>query len=237
MAVNPIFKGFTKTQLKNNTLINGIKSDKEKADKLKSAKPADNKPEAPKTKKPNTDSLVSVQGNDKANPHGLSEKALAYLETLKEKFGDMNFIITRGEQHGGAAGGDTSKSYNCFIDADLLEKMAADESVAAKYEGIIKDAVVQVDDLKAQAEAKGTGHLVSAFGIKLNADGTWSFSAILKDSIWDMIGGKNDSKGKNILYNTKEGMLEALERIREQIQEAEEAKKEADKNEDIDFKA
>ncbi|MDR2559489.1 MAG: DUF6033 family protein [Oscillospiraceae bacterium] len=227
MAVNPIIKGYTKTQLKNSAMINGVKSEKEKA------KPATQKPEA---KKPNTDSL-KVQTNNQ-NPHGLSERALAYLETLKEKFGDMNFVVTRGEQHGGAAGGCPDKSYNCFIDADLLEKMAACEETAAKYEGVIKDAVVQVDDLKAQAEAKGLGHLVSNFGIKLEADGTWSFSAILRDSIWDKIGNKTDSSNKNILSSSKEGILGELERIREQIAEAKEAEKvEGEEIKDVDFKA
>ncbi|MCL2637950.1 MAG: DUF6033 family protein [Oscillospiraceae bacterium] len=232
MAVNPIIKGFTKTQLKNNTLINGIKSDKNKADK---AKQADKKPESQAAKKPNTDRLPSVQSNANANTQGLSERALAYLETLKEKFTDMNFVVTRGEKQNGATC--PSKSYNCFIDADLLEQMANCEETAAKYEGVIKDAVVQVDDLKAQVEAKGMGHLVANYGIKLNEDGTWSFSAILKDSIWDKIGNNSDSKSKNILSGTKEGLLEELEKIRKQLAEAKEAEKvEGEDVKDVDFK-
>jgi hypothetical protein len=151
----------------------------------------------------------------------------------------MNFIVTHGESHESKAGGCPSKSFNCFIDADLLERMAACETTAAKYEGVIEEARTQVDDLKAQAESKGLGHLVSAFGIKLNADGTWSFSAILKDSIWDKIGEKSDSPRRNgILADSKEGLLAELQRIREQIAEAKEAEKvEGEEIKDVDFKA
>jgi hypothetical protein len=228
MAVNPLLKGFTKTQAKNNALINGIKSDKDKA-----AQTAKN---ASSPKKPNTDDL-KIQSNK--NPHGLSEKALAYLETLRDKFGDMNFIVTRGESHGSKAGGCPSKAYNCFIDADLLERMASCEETAAKYEGVIKNAMVEVDDLKEQIDAKGLGHLIGNIGIKLNADGTWSFSAILKDSIWDAIGGKESGfKNKNIFSDSKEGLLAELERIREAAEAARKANSvEGEKPEDVDFKA
>jgi hypothetical protein len=232
MAINPLLKGFTKTQAKNNALINGFKANKEKAENDKAAN------KKPEPKKPNTDKLLNVQTNNQ-NTQGLSERALAYLETLKEKFGDMNFIVTHGESHEGKAGGCPSKSFNCFIDADLLERMAACETTAEKYEGVIKEARVQMDDLKAQAESKGLGHLVSSFGIRLNEDGTWSFSAMLQDSIWDKIGGnKTDIKDKNIFSNSIEGLLEELEKVyAAKAERAAEAEKEAAKPEDVDFKA
>jgi hypothetical protein len=197
MAINSVSQGFTKTQLKNNAMINGYKG-KEKA-----------KPEKPdNTKK--TDSPINIQTNEKP---GLSQRAQEYLEKLKEKYGNINFVIVHDENYSKAGASD--KAYNCFISVDLLEKMAADESVAKKYEAVIDDAIIQVDDLKEQAEAKGLSHLITTLGITISADGTVSFSAMLREGVRDLQGEIVNNKHKGIWAHTTEGILEALEKIRE----------------------
>ncbi|MDR2532986.1 MAG: DUF6033 family protein [Oscillospiraceae bacterium] len=204
MAVNSVFSGFTANQIKNNALFNKAKDNiKSKADNAKTDK----------TEKNN--SVFSIHKKETLKTEGLSEKAQAYLAKLTEKYGDINFIITQGDVDGSeksGAGAGSGKSYNCFISAELLEKMAADESVAQKYEGIIDDAVKQVDDLKQQTEAKGLGHLVASYGIRINEDGTTTFMAMLKEGARDLSGKMVDEKHRGLNSNSKEGILQYLEK-------------------------
>lgn len=195
----------TKTQIKNNMLFDGMKAkDKEKAEKAE-------KPEKPQNthNTHNTDKTdgINVQSNAKTTLE-LSERALKYLETLKEKFGDASFVIVQDIHNPGAAP-PSSKSYNVFMSAELLEKMAADEDVAAKYEGIIRNAIDEADDLTAQIKEKGLSHLISKINITISGDGKISFTAMLKESLRDLHGKKVDDKHKGVT-GTKEQLLEYL---------------------------
>jgi hypothetical protein len=239
MQVNNSYKNMTKTQIKNNMLFDGIKAkEKEKAEK--SGKPE--KPE-PAKKTDSTDG-INVQQNAKTTLE-LSERALAYLETLKEKFGDANFVIVQDIENPGNAPA-SNKSYNVFMSAELLEKMAADENVAKKYEGIIQDAIDEADELTAQMKEQGLSHLVSKINISIDSDGKISFTAILKESLRDLHGKKVDENHKGFSANSKEGILKYLHEWEKQrkdnpgiwdsLDEAEKAA-EADKNECVDFKA
>lgn len=135
-----------------------------------------NKPQEEKPAKTNAqDSLVIEKVTN-----GLSDKAAAYLETLKEKFGDMNFIV--GDRTDSTASSN-GKAYNCFISADLLERMASCKKTAKAYEGIIKEAVKQVDTLKQIVEEKGLAKHVKSYNVKVNNDGTIDYMVALNGAI------------------------------------------------------
>lgn len=188
--------------LKNIGLMQSMKKKAEETGETKEAQKAQS-----------TQDTLSVQKNEAAPQ--LSEKALVYLETLKEKFGDVNFIVSDGTASSNA--GTNGKKYNCFISADLLEKMAADETYAAKYEGVIADAITQVDDLKAQVEAKGLGHLVKGFSITIDEKGETIFTAMLKGSERAQQNKKGASERENSVSSSSiDGILEHLEKLKEQ---------------------
>jgi hypothetical protein len=156
-----------------------------------------------------TQDTLTVQKNEDAPV--LSEKAQAYLETLKEKFGDVNFIVGDGKITDAGSGG---KKYNCFISADLIEKMAADESVAKKYEGILTDAITKVDDLKQQTEAKGLGKYVKNYNVHVADDGSVTFSAMLKNGVKDIFGRRSTEENpRGVHANSTEGVLRQLEML------------------------
>jgi len=143
-----------------------------------------NLPKAKNTPQP--ENIINVQKNEPAQePKKLSEAAQNYLKTLQEKFGNVNFIVVEGDVTGNEKGGGTGK-VNCFISMDLLERMAADEATAEKYEGIITDALVQLDDLKTQVKEKGLDEHVEGYSISIDSSGKVNYTLLLKDSIKDL---------------------------------------------------
>ena len=147
-----------------NSLLPGFKKNAEKTN---------NAPNIMKTEKPG-----------QAKKTGLSETAQAYLKNLQEKFGNVNFVVgdfsdkDTANYQGGAG-----KQYNCFISEDLIEQMAADESVAEKYEGIISDSMEKVDELKQTVEDKGLSGYVKGYGVKVNNDGSVDYIVMLKNGL------------------------------------------------------
>lgn len=118
---------------------------------------------------------------------GLSKAAKEYLGKLKEKFGNMDFFVanceTEEEMNRYFAMG--SKDYTCVISSDLLEKMATDEEVRAKYEGIIENADESIEEVKAEIkEALGAeaADKITNIGITVNDSGAVEYFAKLKDS-------------------------------------------------------
>jgi hypothetical protein len=158
---------------------------------------------------------MTVQKTEPQKADGLSEKAQAYLDTLKEKFGNVNFVVVKDADAAGKHPGG-GKELTCIISMDLLERMAADEEVAAKYEGIITNAIKDVDELKAQVEARGLGHLVKGFSIRVFDDGTTVFQAMLKEGTRDLHGKKVDENHKGAWHNSKEEVLGYLEKLKHQ---------------------
>lgn len=157
-----------------------------------------NLPKAKNTPQP--ENIINVQKNEPAQePKKLSEAAQNYLKTLQEKFGNVNFIVVEGDVTGNEKGGGTGK-VNCFISMDLLEKMAADEATAEKYEGIITDALVQLDDLKTQVKEKGLDEHVEGYSISIDSSGKVNYTLLLKDSIKDLYAPreKNPEKPEHI---------------------------------------
>lgn len=173
-----------------------------------------------------------------SNTQKLSSTAQSYLERLKNKYGNMDFIIadydTDEEADELLANG--KGEYNVLITPDLLEKMAADESVAAEYEGVIENSV---NDIKtARNELGEDADMVDKFSITLNSDGTVSITAKLIEGLTGADGSRNVkastvSELMDRLNETKQAQSEKLAEIRKQkAEEAEKAKKEEEEKAD-----
>ena len=114
----------------------------------------------------------------------LSEKAESYYKELKEKFGNLDFILVSKDQkeNAKAMAGNFANPYRMvvLIDEEKIERMAADENFRAKYEGMIANAASGLKQLKAQVESSGQGDNVKGYGLVMNDNGTATFFAALK---------------------------------------------------------
>jgi len=120
---------------------------------------------------------------DKYEPVELSDKAKALLEELKKKYGNMDFMIANYDSEEEAAHylSRGTKEFSVLIEPELLEEMAADESVKEKYLGLLDDATAQLSKVKEELteEEEGT---VKHVGVSIGADGTLKFFADLEKS-------------------------------------------------------
>ena len=138
----------------------------------------------------------------------LSAEAKSYLETLKEKYGDIHFFVadcsSDEEMNQYFAMG--TKKYSCVISTDTLEKMATDEEIRAKYESIIDNADEQIEEMKEQI-AKEVGEekaeQVQFVGFSIDDNGVVNYCAKLKDS--------NDSYYEKLAQKRVEEKKEAKE--------------------------
>lgn len=170
----------------------------------------------------------------------LSKTAQSYLERLKKKYCNMDFIIADYEtdEEADALLSSGKGEYNVLITPDLLEKMAADEDVAAEYEGVIESSVNDINF--ARSELGEDADMVDRFGITLNADGTISITARLIEGLTGSDGSRNVkantvSELMERLNETKQNQAEKLAEIRKA--KAEEAKKSKEKEENEEEKS
>lgn len=114
----------------------------------------------------------------------LSEKAEAYYNELKKKYGNMEFILVsrdkKAQTHAQAASYGNPDRMVVLIDEDKIERMAEDEAYRKHYEGIIHSAAVQ-----RSMSQKGLGAnagSVKSCGMKVNDGGLGSFFAVVDKS-------------------------------------------------------
>ncbi len=165
---------------------------------------------------------------------GLSQKAQDYLEKLKKKYGNMDFIIAdySTDEEADSLLGKGKGEYNVLITPDLLEKMAEDEDTAAEYEALIDKSVESIDSVRA-----GLGEdadMVDRYGVTVGADGQISIRALLAGDL------TNKDGGKSITSSTVEDMLAQLKEAREsqadklEKMRAEKAEKEKEAEDEAD---
>lgn len=114
----------------------------------------------------------------------LSDKAAEYLDKLKSKFHNMEFITVSKDmksqvQKNAAAYGNANKMV-VLIDDEKLERMATDESYRKKYEGIIAMSQNKMD--AAKNSLASTGASVKNFGMSVDSNGNESFFATVEKS-------------------------------------------------------
>ncbi len=109
----------------------------------------------------------------------LSDKAKEYLEELKSKNPNMEFITVSDEtkdqvQKNAASYGNANKMV-VLVDEEKLERMATDESYRKKYEGIIASAQTKLTMAKNDLASSGAG--IKNFGMSVDSNGKESFFA------------------------------------------------------------
>lgn len=114
----------------------------------------------------------------------LSDKAAEYLNNLKSKFHNMEFITVSKDmkaqvQKNAASYGNANKMV-VLIDDEKLERMATDESYRKKYEGIIAMSQSKMDTAKNSLAS--TGASIRNFGMSVDSKGKESFFATVEKS-------------------------------------------------------
>ena len=96
------------------------------------------KPENKRTDKKPVEKYGAAQKTASKQPE-LSQGAKDLLNEMQKKYGDMDFFVADYSSDDEAQRylSRGSKEYSVLIEPELLEKMAADESVKEKYLGII----------------------------------------------------------------------------------------------------
>lgn len=160
----------------------------------------------------------SVSRKDESYLSSLSKEAKDYLNKLKEMYPDYDFIIAdyKTDEEASEILSQGKGEMNVLITPDLLEKMATDEATRAKYEDVIAGAKDQFKEINENLTENGKS-IVKALGITVNADGTVSFYANLKDNIG--FEGKNTIKSSLISDFTKalNAFGEGVAKLREQM--------------------
>ena len=155
---------------------------------------------------------VSNSGSTRGNS-GLSETAQNYLNELKQKYPDTNITVAdfSSEQSKlsymfGCSGG------NAAISANIVEKMAADFTAAAKYEKVIGG----ISDLSERVEKHldDRGQVLYGCGVVIDKNG--------KTSYWMIGGDKAPRKNQGAVY--KESVTKVLEEKRAKKKEEDKLK-------------
>ncbi|MCR4717144.1 MAG: DUF6033 family protein [Lachnospiraceae bacterium] len=113
----------------------------------------------------------------------LSDRAKEYLNTLKERYGNMDIYVADDvdESDTQSIMSSGTKEYSAMMDSETLEKMAANEDVAANYEEMISSSISELDSLKDEFTEKGVN--VGTVGVSINNDGEKSYYSIIDDSL------------------------------------------------------
>ena len=153
------------------------------------------------------------------NESKLSDKAKEYLNKLREKYGDYDFVVGNEEDDLDDLMSGTSKEFSVIFSNEELEKMADDEAYGDLQMSRVEDAVATAKKLaeelgggEVDENGVATGTYFNRFGITLNADGTISIFAEME----------------NIAARQREAAEEAREQRAEDKREAE--KEEAEKS-------
>lgn len=133
----------------------------------------------------------------------LSDKAKELLQQLKEKYGNMDFMVAdySSEEEAQTYLSRGTKQYSVLIDPDTLEAMASDEKTKEKYINILEESTGKLDSVKEQLEeeAKESGSEVKSIGMILSDDGSVSYFAELE---------KAGAKQKERVENSREKKAE-----------------------------
>ena len=133
------------------------------------------------------DSKMAVSAKKAGETTGnveLSDKAKALLDELKQKYGNVDFMVANysSDEEAQEILSRGTKEFGVLIEPELLEEMANDEEVKNKYVGIIEDSTQKLSEMKEELQGAGeeNGTEVKSIGISIGSDGTVSYFAELK---------------------------------------------------------
>ena len=120
--------------------------------------------------------LSKLQEAEQPDEQKLSAKAQSYLENLRKKYGDYNFVVSNDMDTSKTLGSD--KEYSVMFTTEELEKMAEDDEYAEKVMGQVGQAV---DMLKNISEKDlGEGVQFSQLGVSIDSEGNMTLFAQLE---------------------------------------------------------
>ncbi len=183
----------------------------------------------------NTSESKAVKNGKYGNTVGepkLSEKAQKYYDELKQKFGDVDFVLsdnateasdalTKANENGYAQTGRTM----VLLTEEEIEKMASDEEVRNTYEGVIGDAEGQMAKFK---ESLGDMAGVVSLGMTVGDDGEVNFFAVVDKAL-----AKQQERLKEAREQAKEAAAEEKAQKEKEAKEIEEEKEAEGEAEDI----
>ena len=183
-----------------------------------------------RTEQTNDKGYKPVDSNGIQEGIKLSDSAKNLLDELREKYGNMDITVaewsTDEEQDYYAA--KTSKEYSVLINPELLEKMAADESVRAQYESVLGGAGDKLEELK-----EGLGDdadKVEGFSITMDKDGKISYAVkLLKEMNESSQADKKANASKTQQDRIEEKRAERKRLEKERVEKIEEKKVEKEK--------
>ena len=122
------------------------------------------------------DTVDEQSGGGIGDESKLSDKAKGFLENLRKKYGDYDFVISNDLDAAQTVGG--TKEYSVMLTVDELERMADDEEYAAKVMGQVKDATSTLKDLS--EKDLGEGVQFSQLSISFDDQGNQKLFASLE---------------------------------------------------------
>lgn len=106
----------------------------------------------------------------------LSDKAKNFLEALRKKYGDYDFVVSNNLDASQTVG--NTKEYSVMLTVDEIEKMAEDDEYAQKVMGNVGDAVNVLKDLS--EKDLGEGVQFSQLSISFDDEGNMKLFAQLE---------------------------------------------------------
>lgn len=154
----------------------------------------------------------------------LSAKAQSYLEGLRKKYGDYNFVVSNNLDTAQTVGSD--KEYSVIFTVEELEKMAEDDDYAQKVMGQVGDAVNMMNDL--WQKDLGEGVQFSQLSVTFDSEGNMKLFAQLE---------KLSAEQKERLDAAREKRAEDKKAAEEKAQAAEAAENNATDGMPVVFKS
>lgn len=108
----------------------------------------------------------------------LSPKAQAFLEKLREDYGDYDFVVADNVDDPQALTANSTKKYSIILSTEELEKMAESEDYANEIMGKVDDAVKTADSIIEKAKQQGVE--INQMTISFDNDGNTKFFATLE---------------------------------------------------------
>ena len=123
-----------------------------------------------------SDAGLNALANANSDEAQLSDKAKSFLENLRKKYGDYDFVVSNDMDTSKTLG--STKEYSVMFTAEELEKMADDEDYAAKMMGQVGNAVDMLKDLS--EKDLGEGVKWSQLGVSFDSEGNMKLFAQLE---------------------------------------------------------
>ena len=108
----------------------------------------------------------------------LSTKAQKFLDNLREKYGDYDFIIANNVDDPQSLANQSDKGYSVILSSEEIEKMAENEEYADKVMGHVDNAVKVIDDL--YEESLGEGVNFASISASIDDDGNMKLFASIE---------------------------------------------------------